>query len=74
MEKHLDLTIRLLNDTEYEVDVYDPESGGCIQIAGSECEYGMHPEFDREIGEEICAWVALMMDERDDLNGTNNPE
>lgn len=62
-ERHLSLTIRLLEDGQFEVDLYDNETGDCLQIPGNQYKYGEHPEFDTAIGEEICGWVNFMIEE-----------
>lgn len=64
MERMLELTIRV-NDDNFEVDVYEPESGDVVQF---QCPYSPdeHPEFDKAIGDEIYSWISLWKDECDD--------
>lgn len=65
-ERHLDVTVRLLDNGEFEVDLYEGETGDCIQIPGQHYGYGEHPEFDAAIGEEICGWVSIMAEEEEE--------
>lgn len=66
MQRTLELTIRL-NDDDFEVDVYEPESG---EIAQMQFPYSPdeHPTFDQRIGEEIYSWLSLWTDEKEDKN------
>lgn len=61
IERHLDLTIRI-NDGEFEIDVYEPESGEVSQL---QCplSFDEHPEFDEAIGREIYSWLSLWSEE-----------
>ena len=56
MEKNLELTIRMDND------IYEPESGECSQI-DAPLSFDEHPEFDKNIGDEIYSWLSLWADE-----------
>ena len=64
MERMLELTIRV-NDDDFEVDVYEPESG---EVAQLQHPYSPdeHHEFDKKIGDEIYSWISLWKDEHDD--------
>lgn len=64
MQRTLELMIRL-NDDDFEVDVYEPESGECSQMQFS-FSPDEHPEFDKVIGEEIYSWVSLWADEKEE--------
>ena len=55
MEKNLELTIRMDND-HVEIDIYEPESGECSQI-DAPLSFDEHPEFDKNIGDEIYSWL-----------------
>jgi len=61
MEKNLELTIRMDNDY-VEIDIYEPESGECSQI-DAPLSFDEHPEFDKNIGDEIYSWLSLWADE-----------
>ena len=65
IRRHLELEIRLRKE-EFEVDVYEPESGECRQIQYP-VSFGEHPEFDKAIGEEIYSWLSMWAEE--DENG-----
>lgn len=58
MQKMLELTIRVDNDDEFEVDVYEPETGEIsqLQFPFSPDE---HPDFDKTIGDEIYNWLSM---------------
>ena len=56
MEKNLELTIRMDND-HVEIDIYEPESGECSQI-DAPLSFDEHPEFDKNIGDEIYSWLS----------------
>ena len=64
MERILEITIRV-NEDDFEVDVYEPESG---EVAQFQHPYSPdeHPEFDKTIGDEIYSWISLWKDECDD--------
>lgn len=64
MQRNLELTIRL-NENDFEVDVYEPESG---EIAQMQFPYSPdeHPEFDKAIGEEIYSWISMWLDQKED--------
>lgn len=64
MQRNLGLTIRL-NDSDFEIDVYEPESG---EVAQYQFPYSPdeHPEFDKRLGREIYSWISLWMDELED--------
>lgn len=64
MQRSLELTIRL-NENDFEVDVYEPESG---EIAQMQFPYSPdeHPEFDEQIGREIYSWISLWADQEGD--------
>lgn len=64
MQRNIELTVRL-NDDNFEVDVYEPESGDVVQF---QYPYSPdeHPEFDKAIGDEIYSWISLWKDECDD--------
>lgn len=63
MQRTLELTVRL-NEEDFEIDVYEPESGGCkqMQFPFSPDE---HPEFNEQIGTEIYSWLSLWYDQKD---------
>lgn len=62
MTQHsLELTIRL-NEGHVEVDVYEPESGEVVQFEAP-LSVNEHPEFDKQIGEEIYSWLSLWAEE-----------
>lgn len=62
MERNLELTIRMGENDECEVDVYEPESGECKTIAFP-FSPDEHPEFDAAVGNEIYSWLSLWADE-----------
>lgn len=64
MQRTLELTIRL-NDDDFEVDVYEPESGEIKQMQ-SPYSPDEHPEFDKTIGDELYSWISMWMDEADE--------
>lgn len=64
MQRLLELTIRL-NEDDFEVDVYEPETGECSQMQFP-LSPDEHPEFDKAIGEEIYSWVSLWADQKED--------
>lgn len=59
MQRNLDLTIRVNRD-DFEVDVYEPESGEVKQFQFS-YQPGTHPEFNQALGEEVYSWINLWM-------------
>ena len=67
MSRVLELTIRL-NGDDFEVDVYEPESGEVAQI---QYPYSPdeHPEFDKAIGDEIYSWISLWDEEGEERDG-----
>ena len=67
MQRTLELTIRL-NENNFEVDVYEPESG---KVAQMQLPYSPdeHPEFDTAIGEEIYSWISLWADQKEEEDG-----
>lgn len=60
MERQLDLTIRL-NEDDFEVDVYEPESGEVSQLQFP-YSFDEHTEFDYAIGNEIYSWLGMWKD------------
>lgn len=60
MQKLLEVTIRL-NEDDFEVDVYEPETGEISQFQFPHSP-DEHPEFDRAIGADIYSWVSLWRD------------
>ena len=66
LSKNLELSIRI-NEDDFEVDIYEPESGNIAQL---QLPYSPdeHPEFDERIGREINTWVSLWMDELEDCD------
>lgn len=66
MQRVLELTIHL-NDDDFEVDIYEPETGECSQMH-SQFPFSPdeHPEFDKSIGEEIYSWISLWVDQKED--------
>ena len=71
MEKNLELTIRMDND-HVEIDIYEPESGECSQI-DAPLSFDEHPEFDKNIGDEIYSWLSLWADELAGKNKSKGP-
>lgn len=65
MTQHsLELTFRLDGD-HVEVDVYEPESGEVVQFEAP-LSADEHPEFDKQIGDEIYSWLSLWAEEDDE--------
>lgn len=64
MQRLLEITIRV-NDDDFEVDVYEPESG---EVAQYQHPYSPeeHPEFNEAIGNEIYSWIGLWKDALED--------
>lgn len=60
-QRILDLTLRV-GDGRIEVDVYDNESGEIKQI-DLPFSTDEHPEFDKQLGDEIYSWLSLMEEE-----------
>lgn len=60
-QRILDLTLRV-GDERIEVDVYDNESGEIKQI-DLPFSPDEHPEFDKQLGDEIYSWLSLMEEE-----------
>lgn len=67
MSRVLELTIRL-NGDDFEVDVYEPESGEVAQIQHPYSP-DEHPEFNKAIGDEICSWISLWAEEGEERDG-----
>lgn len=67
MSRVLELTIRL-NGDDFEVDVYEPESGEVAQIQHPYSP-NEHPEFDKAIGDEIYSWISLWAEEGEERDG-----
>lgn len=67
MSRVLELTIRL-NGDDFEVDVYEPESGEVVQIQHPYSP-DEHPEFDKAIGDEIYSWISLWAEEGEERDG-----
>lgn len=67
MQRNLELTIRM-NENDFEVDVYEPESG---EIAQMQFPYSLdeHPKFNEAIGEEIYSWISLWADQKEEEDG-----
>ena len=61
LQRTLNLTIRL-NENDFEVDVYEPETGETVQFQHPYSP-DEHPEFDRDIGAEIYSWISLWCEE-----------
>lgn len=61
LQRELELTIRL-NDDDFEVDVYEPETGMVTQFQHPYSP-DEHPEFDKSIGDEIYSWLGLWREE-----------
>lgn len=61
-ERHLELTVRL-NDEDFEIDIYEPETGMVTQLQHP-VSFDEHPEFDKAIGAEIYKWLGLWYDEK----------
>lgn len=64
MERHLELTIRI-NETNVEVEIYEPESGEFTQIE-TPFSPGEHSKFDQAIGNEIYSWISLWKNAEDE--------
>lgn len=62
----LELTIRL-NEKDFEVDVYEPETGEVKQMQFP-YSLGGNPEFDKAIGEEIHSWISMWAEEMEGSN------
>ena len=56
-QRNLELTIRY-DDDRFEVDVYEPQTGGIATIHAP-LSFDEHPDFDQLIGDEIYEWLAL---------------
>lgn len=67
MSRVLELTIRL-NGDDFEVDVYEPESGEVAQIQHPYSP-DEHPEFNKAIGDEIYSWISLWAEEGEERDG-----
>ena len=67
MQRNLELTIRL-NENDFEVDVYEPESGELTRMQFPYSPYE-HPEFNKAIGEEIYSWISMWLDQKEDEDG-----
>ena len=67
MSRVLELTIHL-NGDNFEVDVYEPESGEVVQIQHPYSQ-DEHPEFDKAIGDEIYSWISLWAEEGEERDG-----
>lgn len=66
MQKMLELTVRI-NKNDFEVDVYEPESGEVVQMQHSFLP-DEHPEFNKAIGDEIYSWISLWAEEHEFYN------
>lgn len=64
IERQLELTIRF-GDGEFEVDVYEPDSGEVMQLQHP-LSFDEHPDFDEAIGKEIYSWFSLWSEEDDE--------
>lgn len=64
LQRQLDITVRV-NGEDFEVDVYEPESGEVSQFQFP-FSPNEHPEFDAAIGNEIYSWVSLWMEAEED--------
>ena len=62
MQKNLDLTIQIKDDSWFEIYVYEPESGEQAHFEFP-LSFDEHPEFDEAIGMEIYSWLSLWADE-----------
>lgn len=67
MSRVLELTIHL-NGDNFEVDVYEPESGEVVQIQHPYSP-DEHPQFDKAIGDEIYSWISLWAEEGEERDG-----
>jgi len=60
MERLLELTLKLVSDTEFEVQIYEPETGDY-------CDFVCHDEMtDTEktkLLDEIVSWVDILREE-----------
>lgn len=65
IQRELEITVRV-NGSDFEVDVYEPESGEVSQFQFPFSPDG-HPEFDAAIGNEIYSWVSLWMESEEDM-------
>lgn len=62
-QRNLEFIIRL-NEDDFEVDVYEPESGEVTQMQFP-LSPDEHPEFDKAIGDEIYSWLTLWAGQKD---------
>lgn len=65
VERTLELTFRMKENRECEVDVYEPQSGECTTIPFP-FSPDEHPEFDEALGNEIYSWLLSWMEELSD--------
>lgn len=62
IEKNLEITLRLDRDRNISVGIYHPESGEWCEIHNVYSP-DEHPELDKQVGDELYSWFALMADE-----------
>lgn len=62
MQRILELTVRV-NEDDFEIDFYEPESGECTQMHFP-FSPDEHPEFDKKLGNEIYSWLSIWFDQK----------
>lgn len=62
IERNLDLSIELVNNTMFRVEIYDPESGDHARASFDDSDVAELKSF---LADEILGWVNIMRDDED---------
>lgn len=65
MEKSLEIRLVIKDASEFDVEIYEPESGDFTRLTNM-FSPDEHPVFNEQIGNEIYAWISMLMDEYDE--------
>ena len=60
MKRLLELTLELVSDTEFEVQIYEPETG---DYTGFVCHDEMTDNEKKKLLDEIVSWVDILREE-----------
>lgn len=60
MKRTLELTLKLVSDTEFEVQVYEPETSDYVKFV---CHDEMTDEEKNKLLDEIVSWVDILREE-----------
>ena len=62
MEMNLEIKLVKLNDSSFDIEIYEPESGDFTRKTFGYSP-DAHPEFDDTLGHEIYSWIIMLMEQ-----------